>query len=166
MPLSNGFTYLCSLDNDGIVHIQGKEESVNIHKFGGNYDNRNTERPDRYVEKFGNQQGIDTGDNVLDENGRDQITPVASNGSTVQGKGRSNRTGYSKIDSYAYRKPKEIGWHFNDDGSYDVTYSDGTVEKRYSFEDIDVQPIEESSDGTAMQNYNRLHEDAGLETRK
>ena len=35
-----------------------------------------------------------------------------------------------------------------------------------SVEDIDVQPIEESSDGTAMQNYSRLHEDAGLETRK
>ena len=128
MPLSNGFTYLCSLDNDGIVHIYGKEESVNIHEFGGNYDNRNTERPDRYVEKFGNQQGIDTGDNVLDENGRDQIAPVASNGSTVQGKGRSNRTGYSKIDSYAHRKSKAIGWHFNDDGSVDVTYSDGTQE--------------------------------------
>ena len=35
-----------------------------------------------------------------------------------------------------------------------------------SLDDVDVQPIEESSDGTAMQNYSRLHEDAGLETRK
>ena len=35
-----------------------------------------------------------------------------------------------------------------------------------SVEDVEVQPIEESSDGTAMQNYNRLHEDAGLEMRK
>lgn len=126
MPLSNGFTYLCSLDNDGIVHIYGKEESVNIHEFGGNYDNRNTERPDRYVEKFGNQQGIDTGDNVLVENGRDQIAPFAGNVATIQGKGRSHRAGYSKNDTYAHRNPK--GWHFNDDGSVEVTYSDGTKE--------------------------------------
>ena len=35
-----------------------------------------------------------------------------------------------------------------------------------SLDDVEVQPIEESSDGTAMQNYSRLHEDAGLETRK
>ena len=131
MPLSNGFTYLCSLDNDGIVHIYGKEKSVNIHEFGGNYDNRNTERPDRYVEKFGNQQGIDIVDNVFDENGQDQIAPIASNGTTVQGEGRSNGTGYSKNDTYAYRKPKAIGWHFNDDGSVEVTYSDGTKEIEY-----------------------------------
>ena len=35
-----------------------------------------------------------------------------------------------------------------------------------SLKDVEGQPIEESSDGTAMQNYSRLHEDAGLETRK
>lgn len=128
MPLSNGFTYLCSLDNDRIVHIYGKEKSVNIHEFGGNYDNRNTERPDRYVEKFGNQQGINIVDNVFDENGQDQIAPIASNGTTVQGEGRSNRTGYSQNDTYANRKPKAIGWHLNEDGSVEVTYSDGTKE--------------------------------------
>ncbi|MBO5279614.1 MAG: hypothetical protein J6B55_00185 [Clostridia bacterium] len=56
----------------------------------------------------------------------------------VSRKGRDHGTGHSKNRSNAYRQPKEIGWYFNDDGSYDVTYSDGTVEKRYSFEDIDV----------------------------
>lgn len=153
MPLSNGFTYLCSLDNDGIVHIYGKEKSVNIHEFGGNYDNRNTERPDRYVEKFGNQQGIDIGDNVFDENGQNQIAPIASNGATVQGEGRSNRTGYSKNDTYAYRKPKAIGWHFNEDGSVEVTYSDGTKEIEYPESTKEVSSTDDAFfDGENPQN--------------
>ena len=56
--------------------------------------------------------------------------------SFVSGEGRSYRTGYSKDRSNAYGRSKKIGWKFNEDGSYDVTYSDGTQ---------DIAPINEVS---------------------
>ena len=138
--LSNGITYQYVIDNDGIVHIYGKEKLANIHEEGGEYyANRDTERLDRYVEKFGNRQGNNISDADLDENGQEQIAPIASDGTAVRGKGRSNRTGHPKAVANDYRKPKAIGWHFNEDGSVDVTYSDGTQEKE------NIAPVKETS---------------------
>ncbi|MEE0968357.1 MAG: hypothetical protein U0M06_03170, partial [Clostridia bacterium] len=95
------------------------------------YDNTNGERPDSVIEELRLRQGNDSEHFDIGENRRNQGKDDTNDNYFVSGEGRSNRTGYSKNRTNAYRKPKAIGWHLNDDGSLEITYSDGTKEIEY-----------------------------------
>ena len=129
--LSNDITYRYMIDDDGNIHFYGREIAVNIHERKKEYDNTNGERPDSVIEEFRLRQGNDSERVDIGENGRNQGEDDTNDNYFVSGEGRSNRTGYSKNRTNAYRKPKAIGWHLNDDGSVEVTYSDGTKEIEY-----------------------------------
>ncbi len=124
--LSNGITYQYEIDDEGIVHIYGKEKSANIHDWKDDYGNTDTTRSDSITEElwlgYGNN-GVDVG---YSQDGRKPSKNDTNDNRFVSGKGRSNRTGYSEDRANAYGKPKKRSWHFNEDGSYEVTYSDGT----------------------------------------
>lgn len=126
--LSNDITYRYMIDDDGNVHFYGRETAVNIHEREEEYDNTNGERPDSVIEELRLRQGNDSEHFDIGENRRNQGKDDTNDNYFVSGEGRSNRTGYSKNRTNAYRKPKAIGWHLNDDGSLEITYSDGTKE--------------------------------------
>lgn len=136
--LSNGITYRYMIDDDGIVHIYGRKTSENIHEeWGENYDNGDTEKLDTIAEELGVGPRNDNSSSKFSRDGRKPRKDDTNDNIFVSGKGRSNRTGRSKNRSNANRKPKE--WHFNEDGSTEITYSDGTKETE------DIAPIKEAS---------------------
>ncbi len=124
--LSNDITYRYMIDDEGIVHVYGRETAVNIHEREKEYDNTNGERPDSVVEELRFRQGNNGEHFDIGENRRNQGEDDTNDNYFVSGEGRSNGTGYSKNRTNVNRKPK--GWHFNEDGSTEVTYSDGTKE--------------------------------------
>ena len=124
--LSNGITYRYAIDDEGIVHIYGKEKSVNIHDWKEDYGNTNTTRPDSITEELWLGYGNGSRDSSFSQDGRKPSKDDTNDNRFVSGKGRSNGTGYSKNRTNANRKPK--GWHFFEDGSVEITYSDGTKE--------------------------------------
>lgn len=137
--LTNDITYRYMIDDKSNVHIYSREESVNIHERKKEYDNANGEKPDTVIEELGIKQGSNGEYLNISKNGRNQGKDDANDSSSIRREGRSNRAGYSKDRVNAYRKPKVTHWHFNDDGSADVTYSDGTQEKE------NIAPIKEAS---------------------
>ena len=127
--LSNEITYRFMIDSDGIVHVYERETSENIHEREKEYDNANRERPDSIIEELWVGQGDRSSGSNFSQNGRKSRKDDTNDNNFVSGEGRSNRTGYSKDRANAYREPKKRGWHFNEDGSVDVTYNDGTQKK-------------------------------------
>lgn len=141
--LSNEITYRYMIDDDGIAHIYGRKKSVNIHDWKEDYGNTNTTRSDSVVEELWLGQGNNGIGSGFSRDGRKQGKDDTNDNNFVSGEGRSNGTGYSKDRTYANGKPK--GWHFNDDGSVEVTYRDGTKELE------NTAPIKEvSSTGDAF----------------
>ena len=137
--LSNGITYRCMIDSDGIVHVYEREISENIHERKNEYDIANGEKLDSITKELWVGQRNNGIDINFSQDGRKPRKDDTNDNSFVSGEGRSYRTGYSKDRSNAYGRPKKIGWKFNEDGSYDVTYSDGTQEKE------NIAPINEVS---------------------
>ncbi len=137
--LSNETTYRYVIDDDGIVHIYEKEQSVNIHDWGENYGNTNTTQLDSITEELWAGQRDNSSDSSFSQDRREPRKDDTNDNNFVSGEGRSNGTGYSKDRTNAYGKPKKRHWHFNEDGSTEVTYSDGTKEI------LDTAPSEKAS---------------------
>lgn len=150
--LSNGITYRYVIDDEGIVHIYEKEQSVNIHDWGENYGNTDTTQLDSITEELWTGQRDNSGDSSLSQDGRKPRKDDTNDNYIVSREGRSNGTGYSKDRTNAYRKPKKRHWHFNDDGSTEVTYSDGSKEI------LDIAPTKEASstDGVFFDGKNKI----------
>ena len=127
--LSNGITYRYVIDDDGIVHIYGKKALDNIHDLGEDYGNTDTTQPDSIAEELWTGQRDNGSDSRFSRDGRKPGKDDTNDNYFVSGEGRSNGTGYTENRTNAHRKPQ--GWHFNDDGSVEVTYSDGTKEIEY-----------------------------------
>lgn len=137
--LSNEVTYRYTIDDDGIVHVYEREQSVNIHDWKDNYGNTNATRSDSITEELWIGYGNNSIDSSLSQDGRKPEKDDSNDHLFVSGDGRSNGTGYSKNRANAYGRPKKRSWHFNEDGSTDVTYSDGTQTKE------DIAPKKEVS---------------------
>ena len=104
--LSNGITYHYVIDNDGIVHCVGREKAQNIHERYDNYDNRNREQTDRFIEEFGLEQGGHSVGSSVDGNGREQTTADRHDNPSLPQKGRSDGTGYTQTGPYDNRRPQ------------------------------------------------------------
>ena len=141
-------TYNYVIDDDGIVHVYGRETADNIHERRNEYDIANREKSDSITEELWAGQRNNSRDINFSQDGRKPRNDDTNNNRIVSGERRSNGTGYPKDRANAYGKPKRRAWHFNDDGSYDVTYSDGTKEN--------IAPIKEasSSDGVFFDGKN------------
>ena len=129
--LSNGITYRYAIDDDGIVHIYGRKALDNIHEGKKEYDNTSREKPDSVTEELWVGQRDNSSDSRFSRDGRKPRKDDTNDNNVVSGEGRSNGAGHSKDRANAYGRPKKRGWHVNDDGSLDVTYSDGTQNKEY-----------------------------------
>lgn len=148
--LSNEITYRYMIDDDGIVHIYEREAAVNIHEREQEYDNANGEELDSAIEELWTGQGDNSIDSGLSQDGRKPGKDDTNDYRFVSGEGRSDGTGYSKDRANAYGRPKKRSWHFNEDGSVDVTYSDGTQKK----EDIAHKKKVSSTDDTFFDGEN------------
>ena len=123
-------SYTYYMDSDGIVHCLDKEPSTNIHERREIYDIRDRERPDRYAEKFGTGQGYDRIHSDVSQDGRESTEAFADDVGSVSGEGRSDRAGRGEDAAPSYRKKKRaVGYHFGEDGTNTITYSDGTTER-------------------------------------
>jgi hypothetical protein len=137
--LSNGITYRYVIDDDGIAHIYGKKTLDNIHDLGEDYGNTSRTQLDSITEELWAGQRDNSSDSRFSRDGREPRKDDTNDNNFVSREGRSNGTGYSKNRTNAYRKPKKRNWHFNEDGSTEVTYSDGTKEI------LDIAPTKEAS---------------------
>ena len=105
--------------------------SQNIHEIGDDYANRRTDETDSLVEEFGfDQDRYDSGGNI-GENGREHMGIDEVDSPSIPREGRSNQRGNRQDASRSKGNKKAIGYHFEDDGHYTVTYADGT-KRRYS----------------------------------
>ena len=137
--LSNEITYRYMLDDDGIVHVYEREAIVDINEMGEDYGNTDTTQPDSIAEELWTGQRDNGGDSWLSQDGREPRKNDTNDNYIVSREGQRNGTGYSKNRTNAYGRPKKRHWHFNEDGSTDVTYSDGSKEI------LDIAPTKEAS---------------------
>ena len=97
--LSNGYTYLAKLDEDGEVHIYEKVLSKNIHQKGDAYDRQTRRKFNNVVQIVRNEQGSNNRSINLDKNGRDSETVDTSNNRQVRSKRDRNGRGYLQNDN-------------------------------------------------------------------
>ena len=129
--LSNGITYRYLIDNEGVVHVYSRGVAGNIHERGENYDNRNREQPDRFVEKLrSGQRNNDRSINFV-QDGREASGADRRDHRSLLSKGNGNRARNSNHGNDAYLRKKAVEYHFDEDGSGHgtVKYSDGTLER-------------------------------------
>lgn len=135
-------TYRYVIDDDGIVHVYDKSSTINIHEAGGYYANTDTKELNRFAQELRAKQGNNSSNSRLVQDGRKSRADDTGYNNSLRREGRSDRTGYSKNRYDAYRKPKIINRHFNDDGSITVEFDDGTIETRNSLSEADdIAPI-------------------------
>ena len=113
--LSNNCTYHYVIDDEGIVHIYSKEKATNIHEMGEDYGNTDTTQLDMVTKKLRTGQGRNSGNSNLVQNGRNPRAVDTEYNNSLRREGRDTRARHSKTTVDAYRKPKIISRHFNDD---------------------------------------------------
>ena len=142
-----GISYLCVIDNDGIVHCYSRELSQNIHEDRSNYRDRGTEQLDRFVEGLRPGRGVDRGDGGVGQNGREQTDADRLDHREVRSEGRSDGRGRGQDASSSRGRKKVVRYKFDEDGSgHGVKYySDGTTERFALSEDADASASKDAA---------------------
>lgn len=94
--LSNGISYSYIIDDDGIVHVIGREKSQNIHERGTFYANTNREKLDTVVESLRLGQRNDSSGSDIAENRRKPSENDRRDNTTLRSEGDGNGSRYSE----------------------------------------------------------------------
>lgn len=131
--LSNGYSYVYSLDEDSNIHIFEREIAENIHEEELRYDKRKQGKIDRPNDYAWIQQENNYGSNYSDQDGQKDKPTNTNDAGTIQGERQSNGRRSTKDDSNYQRASKKITRITFDENENKITiYSDETIEKRMS----------------------------------